>query len=59
MRKGVYPYEYIDEWEIFNETLLPHHPPPQKKRILYQLKYGGYYRFRSESCKKEFVKILR
>ena len=23
LRKGVYPYEYIDGWERFNETLLP------------------------------------
>ena len=23
LRKGVYPYEYVDNWEIFNETLLP------------------------------------
>ena len=23
MRKGVYPYDYIDNWERFNETLLP------------------------------------
>ena len=23
LRKGVYPYEYIDEWEEFNETALP------------------------------------
>ena len=21
LRKGVYPYEYIDSWERFNETL--------------------------------------
>ena len=32
MRKGVYPYEYIDEWEIFNETLLPQPPPPPPKK---------------------------
>ena len=23
LRKGVYPYEYMDTWEIFNETSLP------------------------------------
>ena len=23
LRKGVYPHEYLDEWEKFNETLLP------------------------------------
>ena len=23
LRKGVYPYEYIDNWERFNETSLP------------------------------------
>ena len=23
LRKEVYPYEYIDNWERFNETLLP------------------------------------
>ena len=23
LRKGVYPYEYIDEWDKFNEIVLP------------------------------------
>ena len=23
LRKDVYPYEYMDEWEMFNETALP------------------------------------
>ena len=23
MQKGVYPYEYTDDWKKFNETLLP------------------------------------
>ena len=23
MRKGVYPYKHMDEWETFNETTLP------------------------------------
>ena len=29
LRKGVYPYEYMDDWEKFNETTLP-----KKERIL-------------------------
>ena len=23
LQKGVYPYEYMDDWEKINETLLP------------------------------------
>ena len=23
LRKGVYPYEHLDDWEKFNETALP------------------------------------
>ena len=23
LRKGVYPYEYIDEWDKFNEMIIP------------------------------------
>ena len=23
MQKGIYPYEYMDDWEKFNETSLP------------------------------------
>ena len=23
LRKGVYPYEYMEDWEKINETLLP------------------------------------
>ena len=29
LRKGVYPYEYMNDWEKFNETTLP-----KKERIL-------------------------
>ena len=28
LRKGVYPYEYMDDWEKFNEVSLP-----EKKKI--------------------------
>ena len=26
LQKGVYPYEYDDDWEKFNETSLPEKP---------------------------------
>ena len=32
LRKGVYPYEYMDSWERFNETSLPN-----KKRFYNEL----------------------
>ena len=38
LRQGVYPYEYIDDWEKFNETSLP-----QQRRYLQSLKYARYY----------------
>ena len=38
LRKGVYPYEYMDKWERFNEILLP-------RSFLQQPKYGRYYRY--------------
>ena len=44
MRKGVYPYEYIDEWEMFNEPLLPPPPPPhppQKREFYSNLNMDG------------------
>ena len=48
LRKGVYPYEYMVDSEKFNETTLPR----RKRRILYQLKYGRYYRCRLHAWKK-------
>ena len=51
LRKGVYPYEYMDSWERFNETSLP----PKESfyselnledivmRIIYMLKRYGMY----------------
>ena len=38
LRKGVYPYKYMDSWEKFNETSLP-----DKKSFLQQFKFRRYY----------------
>ena len=38
LQKKVYPFDYMDDWEIFNETSLP-----EKKRFLQSLKYGSFY----------------
>ena len=38
MRKGVYPYEYMDTWDRFTEPKLPlpRHPPPRRpKEVFY------------------------
>ena len=37
LRKGVYPYEYMDSWERFNETSLPDKKASQQyiKYIIY------------------------
>ena len=33
LRKGVYPYEYVDDWEKFKENhLLPPPPPPPQSK---------------------------
>ena len=32
LRKGVYPYKYVDDWEKFNETTLPE---KKKKKEIY------------------------
>ena len=38
LRKGVYPYDYMDGWEKFDETSLP-----DKKSILQQILSKRYY----------------
>ena len=39
LRKSVCPYEYMDNWQRFDETLLP-----DKEDFYSNLKYGRYYR---------------
>ena len=46
LRKGVYPYEYMDDWEKFNKTALP-----EKEEFYRNLNY----RCRSHACKKNFI----
>ena len=41
LRKGVYPYGYMDDWEKFNETTLP-----EKGKFYSNLKDRRYYRCR-------------
>ena len=38
LRKGVYPYQYMNNWERFDETKLP-----DKKIILQQIKFRRYH----------------
>ena len=38
LQKGVYHYEYMNDWEKISETALP-----EKKRFLESLSYGRYY----------------
>ena len=48
LRKGVYPYEYMDEWEKFNETTLP-----EKEDIT-----DAYYMHPKRVCKDFEIKNL-
>ena len=46
LRKGVYPHEYMDEWEKFNETL------PEKEKNYRNLNMEN-------TIDAEFLKILK
>ena len=50
LQKGVYPYEYMDDWEKFNETSLP-----EKEDFYSNLKMEGItdvdYMHRKRVCK--------
>ena len=58
LRKGVYPYEYMDEWEKFNKTLLP-----EKEDFYSHLNVKGitntYYAHTKRVCKDFEIKKLR
>ena len=47
LRKGVYPYEYTDGWERFDERSLPH-----KKNFLQRIVSRRHYRETLHICSK-------
>ena len=51
--KGVYPYEYMDDWENFNET-----PLPEKEDFYSRLNMGDITDA-DYTHPKEFVKIFK
>ena len=53
LRKGVYPFEYTDDWEKFDESTLP-----EKKNLVVTYTQMVLEK-RITSMKKEFVKALK
>ena len=53
LRKSVYPYEYMDEWEKFNETTLP------EKQEFYSSLNMKILQMQITYMQKEFVKTLK
>ena len=52
-RKGVYPYEYMDHWEMFNETTLP------EKEEFYNNLTTGVLQMQIKCMEKEFINTLK
>ena len=52
-RKGVYPYEYMDDWEKFNKTTLPEKGKFYNNLNMQEIT-DAYYMHRKRVC-KEFV----
>ena len=42
LQKGVYPYEYMDDWKKFNETLLPEKGDFYSHLNMEDITDGGY-----------------
>ena len=53
LRKGVYPYEYMDEWEKFNETSLPKKEELYSNLIMKDITDAGYM-YGKRVCNKRF-----
>ena len=53
LRKGVFPYEYMDDWEKFNETSLPEKENFYSHLNIEDITDADY------ASQKDFVKILK
>ena len=53
LRKGVYPYDYIDDWEKFNETSLPEKEEFYSNLNMEDITEADYMHERKK--KKEFI----
>ena len=54
LRKGLYPYEYMDSWKKFNETSLPSKKDFDSELILEDISDSDY-----EHAKKAFKKYCK
>ena len=53
LQKSVYPYDYMDDWEMFDETSLP------EKIFLQSLNYGRFYWSKLHPRKKSLQKFWK
>ena len=53
LQKGVYPYEYVDDWEKFNETSLP------EKEDFYSHLNIEVINMQILRTEKQFIKIFK
>ena len=54
LRKGVYPYEYVDSWERFNETSLHYRKDFYSELVLEDISDSDY-----EHARKVFKKYCK
>ena len=58
LRKGVYPYEYMDEWEKFRETSLPQKEEFYSNLNMIDITDVDYMHARKRVCKGSETKIV-
>ena len=57
LRKGIYPYDYMDEWENFNETILPKKEKFYSNVTMEDITNAGYMHVK-RFCKELEIKRL-